>query len=169
MGLVEALTARESLQEDAALDTDPGAAGSADGFATLSTDSTSRTRLAKAQGLWPLRRRLVVAVLSPTVFIVLVASAGGWAPATSPAWTALVALTALVSASTLATYLPLRGSGQRLDLGCTPCAAVAAVSVLASLFVLSSEPHDVPTAVLAVGISAFGLLQRLKNPATCPA
>jgi len=169
MGLVEALTTRETLHEDTAKDPDQPAAGSASELPTISTDSTLRTRLAKAQGLWPLRRRLAVAVLSPTVFVVLVASAGAWALATSPVWTALVALVALVSATTLATYLPHRGSGPRLDLGCTPCAAVAAVSVLASLFVLSSEPHDVPTAVLAVGISAFGLLQRLNNPTTCPA
>jgi len=163
------LTVREALNEDAAEDPDRHTAGSGFGLATISTESTSRRRLAGAAWLWPLRRRLAVAVLSPTVFVVLVASSGGWALATSPGWTALVALVALVSAATLATYLPRGGAGPRLDLGCTPCAAVAALSVLASLFVLSSEPHDVPTAVLAVGISAFGLMQRLNNPATCPA
>jgi len=35
--------------------------------------------------------------------------------------------------------------------------------------VLSSAPHDVSTAVLALGISVFGLVQRLNNPSTCPA
>jgi len=132
-------------------------------------DSTPRTRLATLQGQWPLRRRLAVAGLVPAVFVVLVASSGGWAFATSPGWTVLVALVAFASAATLASYLPHRGSGPRLDLGCTPCGAVAALSALASMLVLSSEPYDVPTAFLAVGISAFGLMQRLKIPTTCPA
>ncbi len=161
------MTAREALSEDAAQAPERRAAASGSGLATISTGSTSRGRLVKLRGLWPLRRLLAVAALSPTVFVVLIAASGGWAVAASPGWTALVAAVALVSAATLATYLPRRGSS--LDLGCTPCAAVAALSVPASFFVLSSAPHDVPTAVLAVGISAFGLMQRLNNPVTCPA
>jgi hypothetical protein len=67
------------------------------------------------------------------------------------------------------TYLPRPGTGLKLDLGCTPCAAVAALTVLASFGLLNSAPHDVSTAVLALGVSAFGLVQRLNNPSTCPA
>jgi hypothetical protein len=74
---------------------------------------------------------------------------------------------ALACATTLATYQPRPGTGLRPDLGCTPCAAVAAVTVLASFGLLSSAPHDVST-VLALGVSAFGLVQRLKNSSTCP-
>ncbi|MEP7194440.1 MAG: hypothetical protein ABI903_16465, partial [Actinomycetota bacterium] len=81
----------------------------------------------------------------------------------------LVAGVAFACATTLATYLPRPGAGLRPDLGCTPCAAVAAVTVLASIGLLSSAPHDVSTAVLALGVSAFGLVQRLNNPTTCPA
>jgi hypothetical protein len=43
------------------------------------------------------------------------------------------------------------------------------VSVLAAFGVLSSDPHDVSTAFLALGISGFGLMQRLNSPNTCPA
>jgi hypothetical protein len=118
---------------------------------------------------WPLRRRMAVALAAPALFGLMVAVSGGWAPATSPGWTALVAGVALACATTLATYLPRPGTGLKPDLGCTPCAAVAAVTVLASFGLLNSAPHDVSTAVLALGVSAFGLVQRLNNPSTCPA
>jgi hypothetical protein len=112
---------------------------------------------------------VAVAVLGPVLFVLMVAAGGGWTLATSPGWTALVAGVALACATTLATYLPRPGIGLRLDFGCTPCAAVAAVTVLASFGLLSSAPHDVPTAILALGVAAFGLVQRLTNPSTCPA
>ena len=126
-------------------------------------------RYANALTAWPLRKRMAVGLVAPVLFVLMVATSGGWAPATSPGWTALVAGVALASATTLATYLPRAGTGLRPDLGCTPCAAVAAVTVLASFGLLSSAPHDVSTAVLALGVSAFGLVKRLNNPSTCPA
>jgi hypothetical protein len=112
---------------------------------------------------------LAVVVTAPVLFVLTVAASGGWAPVTSPGWTALVVMVALASATTLATYLPHPGAGLRVELGCTPCAAVAAVTVVVSFGLLSSAPHDVSTAVLALVVSAFGLVQRLKNPSTCPA
>jgi len=130
---------------------------------------TTQRRYANALAAWPLRKRMAVGLIAPVLFVLMVATSGGWAPATSPGWTALVAGVAFACATTLATYLPRPGIGLRPDLGCTPCAAVAAVTVLASFGLLSSAPHDVSTAVLALGVSAFGLVQRLKNPSTCPA
>jgi len=124
-------------------------------------------RFADALAVWPLRRKIAVAALSPVLLVLMVAASGGWAMTTSPGWTVLVVTIALACASTLATYLPSPGTGRRPDLGCTPCAAVAAVSVLAAVAVLSSAPHDVSTAVLALGISGFGLMQRLNSPSTC--
>ena len=112
---------------------------------------------------------MAVGLIAPVLLVLMVGTSGGWALATSPGWTALVAGVALAGATTLATYLPRPGTGLRLDLGCTPCAAVAAVTVLASFGLLSSAPHDVSTAVLALGVSAFGLVPRLNNPSTCPA
>ena len=143
-----------------------------DPAADPATDPAAPTahRYANALTAWPLRRRMAVVVIAPALFVLLAAASGGWALATSPGWTALVALVALVCATTLAKYIPSPGAGLRPDLGCTPCAAVGAVSVLASFGVLSSAPHDVSTAVLALGISVvFGLVQRLNNPSTCPA
>jgi hypothetical protein len=112
---------------------------------------------------------MAVGLIAPVLLVLMVATSGGWAAATSLVWTALVAGVALACAATLATYLPRAGTGFRPDLGCTPCAAVAAVTVLASFGLLNSAPHDVSTAVLALGVSAFGLVQRLNNPSTCPA
>ena len=131
--------------------------------------ATARRRYANALAAWPVRRRMAVGLLAPVLLVLMVATSGGWAPATSPMWTARVAGVALACATTLATYLPRPGTGLKPDLGCTPCAAVAAVTVLASFGLLNSAPHDVSTAVLALGVSAFGLVQRLNNPSTCPA
>jgi hypothetical protein len=130
---------------------------------------TTQRRYANALAAWPLRRRVAVGLIAPVLFVLMVATSGGWTPANSPGWTALVTGVAFACATTLATYLPRPGTGLRPDLGCTPCAAVAAVTVLASFGLLSSAPHDVSTAVLALGVSAFGLMQRLNNPSTCPA
>ena len=112
---------------------------------------------------------MAVGLTAPALFGLMVAASGGWALTPSPGWTAVVAGVAFACATTLATYLPRPGAGLRPDLGCTPCAAVAAVTVLASFGLLSSAPHEVSTAVLALGVSGFGLVQRLNNPSTCPA
>jgi len=130
---------------------------------------TTQRRFANALAAWPLRRRVAVGLTAPALLGLMVAASGGWAPTPSPGWTALVAGVAFACATTLATYLLRPETGLRPDLGCTPCAAIAAVTVLASFGLLSSAPHDVPTAVLALGVSAFGLVQRLNNPSTCPA
>lgn len=128
-----------------------------------------RPWFANASGAWPLRRLVAVAVLSPLLFALLVGVAGGWAPGAALGWTVIVALTALAAAATLATYLPRPGAGRKLEVGCTPCAAVAALSVLGAAAVLSTAPYDVSKAVLALVIVGFGLTQRLTNPATCAA
>ena len=118
---------------------------------------------------WPPRRIVAVAVLSPVLAVVLIGEAGGRAAPAPAGWTALVVLVAVTSGATLATYVPRPGTGRQLAVGCTPCASVAALSVLISAVVLGSAPHDVPTAVLAWGVAAFGLRQRLANPSTCAA
>lgn len=122
-----------------------------------------------ALAAWPFRRRVVVAVLAPLLFLLIAAVSGWWPVGTSRGWTAVVVLVAVACATTLATYVPPSGTGLRPDLGCTPCAAVAAVSVLAAIVMLGSAPHDLSTAFWALGISVFGLAQRLNNPSTCPA
>ena len=124
-------------------------------------------RLAKARAAWPLRRLVVVAVVAAALMALLVAIARR--PVTPPGWTALAGLVALTGAATVATYVPRPGSGARLDVGCTPCASVAALTVPIAVVVLNMSSHDVPSAILALGVAVFGLRQRLTDPSTCPA
>lgn len=107
-------------------------------------------------------------MIFPALLLVQLSAGGGWTPGETYGWTALVVAVAVASAATLATYVPRVGPLTRLDLGCSPCAAVAALSVLAATAVLSTAPHDVPTAILAVVAAGFGLRQRLVNAGSCP-
>ncbi|WP_143426827.1 hypothetical protein [Georgenia soli] len=124
------------------------------------------TALRGGGGRWPRRRTVATAALTPVLLAALVTTGGGWMPTEAPLWTALVALTALISAATLATYLPLRGQGWRPDLGCSPCAAMSAGSVLAAAWLLGSAPLQPAMAVVALAAVAFGLVQRLTGAAT---
>lgn len=127
----------------------------------------NRRLLARTRAAWPPRRLVAVAVLAPALMALLETVAGE--SVTPPGWTALAGLVALSAAATLATYLPRPGAGVRLDVGCTPCASVAAMTVPIAVVVLNMSAHDVPSAILALGVAVFGLRQRLTDPITCPA
>ncbi|WNB84728.1 hypothetical protein [Cellulomonas sp. ATA003] len=120
-------------------------------------------------GRWPRRRVTATAVLTPALFAVLVAAGGGFpAPALWTVLVALVALVAVAAAATLATYLPGPGKGRRPDLGCSPCAAMAAMTVLAAAWFLQAAPHQPSMAAAALAAVGFGLLQRLtQTGASC--
>lgn len=135
----------------------------------MPVDLTGRPRSTGIRAGWPARRLVTVAGAAPLVLALLVATSGGWGPAASPGWIALVSLTALAAATTVATYLPLPGTGLRLDVGCMPCAVVAPLSVVVSVGLVGSAAHDVPSAMLALGVAAFGLRQRLTNASSCAA
>ncbi len=114
---------------------------------------------------WPTRRRVVALAMSPAIFVALATLADGWA--SGPGWLGMVAAASVVSGATLASYVPLPGTGRRLDVGCTPCAAVAALTVLGTAGILTSMEHTVPNAVLALGVAGFGLFQRVTSNAAC--
>ena len=82
-------------------------------------------------------------MLTLPLWTVMADAGGGWAPGSLPGWSAVVALTALLGASTLATYVPLPGRAWRLDLRCAPCAAMAGLSVLAATWLLALGPATV--------------------------
>ena len=103
--------------------------------------------------------------MAPVLMALQFLVAGG--ASTSRGWTVLAGLVALTASATLATYLPRPGSGARLDVGCTPCASVAALTVPIAAVVLNSA-LDVPSAILALGVAGFGLWRRLMDPSTCP-
>lgn len=124
-------------------------------------------RFAGTRSLWPPRRLLAVAVLTPALLALLLVGSRGAATVIPAGWTALAVLVAGTSAATLATYVPLPGTGRRLDLGCSPCASIAALSALVAVAVVVSTPHDVPSAILGLGVAGFGLRQRLTGPGGC--
>lgn len=117
---------------------------------------------------WPARRWLVMAVAAPALAWLLVGVAPV-APATGrgAAWWVLVLTTALAGSGTLASYVPV--TGLRPDLGCSPCAAVSAMTVVGALMVLRSSGGDPAGPVLALAVALFGLGQRLTQPPVCPA
>lgn len=110
---------------------------------------------------WTRRRTVAAVVLTPLLLFLLVVEGGGWAPQHAPLWTALVAVTAGGAAAILATYLP--GQGACRARGLTPCAVVPLVALLAAGWLLGAEPHAVPSAIAALGVVAFGLVQRLSG------
>lgn len=111
------------------------------------------------------RQVAVTLAVAPLLLWVLTLAGGGIA---SGPWTALVALTAVLGAATVASYVPAPGTGWAPAWGCSSCAVIAAVTVPASALILGSAPGQTPTASLALMVAAFGLAQRLRDPRTCP-
>ncbi|MDO8107873.1 hypothetical protein Q6348_11770 [Isoptericola sp. b441] len=105
----------------------------------------------------PGRRAIAWVLLAPVL-----ATAGYAAlhPAAATDRVALVVVAAL-GAATLARYVPT--VGLRPVLGCTPCAVAAGLSVPVAAALLASG-----AAGLGVAVAAMGLVQRLRQPDTCP-
>ncbi|PFG38990.1 hypothetical protein ATJ97_1484 [Georgenia soli] len=147
----------------------PDAAGGADSPAPGIVTPLTRSAPPREHGTrtWrPGRRAAATTVLAPPLFAALVATGGGWTPLSAPLWTALVALTSVVGAATLSTYLPLRGQGRRPNAGCTPCAAMSAVTVLGAAWLLGSAPLQPTMAAVALAAVTFGLVQRVTGAGT---
>jgi len=115
---------------------------------------------------WPRRRWLVVAAAAPALTWLLVAVAPV-APAAGRGgvWWFLVLATALAGSGTLASYLPV--SGRRPDLGCSPCAALSALTVVGAVLVMRSSGGEPTGPVLTLAVALFGLGQRLAQPPVC--
>ena len=115
---------------------------------------------------WPLRRRLALVVLVPLVAALLLRAGSAEAGAVTPLWTALVLLAAVLGAGVLASYLPATGRG--LDLGCSPCAVMSALTLVGATMAMRNYGADVAGPLVASAVLLFGLTQRLSQPATCP-
>lgn len=113
--------------------------------------------------VWGRRRLVVGAALVPGVFWLLVQAGGGWTPAATPGWVALLAVVAVVGALTLASYVPARGEVWRDTLGCSPCAVVSGGTVLAAAFLVAQAPHQVGMVLPALAVVLFGLVQRTSS------
>lgn len=117
--------------------------------------------------IWGRRRLAAATVLAPVLFGLLVRSGGGWTPQPSPAWLALVGAAAAIGALTLASYVPTRGMSWRDTLGCSPCAVVSGGTTIAAAFLLGAGPHQISTALPAVAVVLFGLVQRTGSTTIC--
>jgi hypothetical protein len=115
---------------------------------------------------WPTRRRIAVALLLPLVAAWFVAVGGSTQLPPSAGWYGLVAVASVLGAGVLATYVPVVGRG--IDLGCTPCAMLSALTLVGATMALRSYGGDVAGPLVAAAVLLFGLTQRLSQPATCP-
>ena len=113
---------------------------------------------------WSRRRWVAATVALPLVLLVLLRAAAPTSGATS-LWMTLVGLAAAAGSLTLASYLPARG--WRPDLGCSPCAAVSGLTLVGALVVLDGYGPDVSGPLLAVLLTTFGLVQRLRQQPAC--
>jgi hypothetical protein len=115
--------------------------------------------LGPAAGLraWPRRRWL-----SAVALVVPLGMAYGSVGAATPVWwsTSVTGASAVLAALVLASYVPLPGAGIRLDVGCSPCAVMAAATVLGSLVLRATAPLDGGLALVSLMVLAFGLVQR---------
>lgn len=114
---------------------------------------------------WPRRRRVAAGLLLPLVatWFLVVGNTSPVRPGLT--WYAVVALASVLGAGVLASYVPVVGRG--LDLGCTPCATMSALTLLGATLALRSYGPDVAGPLVAVALLVFGLAQRMNQPATC--
>lgn len=112
---------------------------------------------------WSPRRWITVSLSAPLLTWVILAAGQGhrW-------WGWLSALMiAMLAAVVLASYLPTPGSGRLVDVGCSPCAAVAGMAVLFAVLARVSAPGSAVTAVIAALVLVAAVRQRLTDAAVC--
>ncbi|MGN6240873.1 MAG: hypothetical protein ACTHNI_14185 [Cellulosimicrobium cellulans] len=115
------------------------------------------------------RRAVATAALTAPVGALLVVAGGGWDPLRAPVWTAVVLVAAVVGASTLATFVPRCGESWRSALGCGPCAAVGALTVLLAAWLVETTPHGLAAAAAGLGAVVVGRVhRRVSAQASCP-
>lgn len=114
---------------------------------------------------WPTRRRVAAALLLPLVAVWFVVVGGSTQASPSPGWYAMVMVAAVLGAGVLASYVPVVGRG--LDLGCTPCAMMSALTLVGATIALRNYGPDVAGPLVAGAVLLFGLTQRMSQPATC--
>lgn len=82
-------------------------------------------------------------------------------------WWPASATIAIAAGVVLASYVPGPGSGRLLEIGCTPCAAVAGLLAGFALLSALGSVSGTSTAV-ALALMVAAALQRLNDTGTCP-
>lgn len=114
---------------------------------------------------WPRRRWITAVLAAPVLAGLLLATGRGGAWWGWPVAVLVAGLAALVVAS----YLPVPGSGRLLEVGCSPCAVVAAGGVAVAILARTGAPGSPATAVLAILVLLAAVRQRLADAIACPA
>ena len=114
---------------------------------------------------WPHRRRVAVLMLTPVMAAIFVAVSGTPVDHVSAAWLLFVAVAATVAAAVLGSYVPR--NGLRPDVGCTPCAAMSAMTVVGAMMALNNFGSMLIGPALAIAVTLFGFAQRLGQTETC--
>ncbi|MHB1592870.1 MAG: hypothetical protein ACYCO9_13890 [Streptosporangiaceae bacterium] len=130
----------------------------------------SGIRIGTGLRTWP-RRRWVVAAAAFPVLAIIFAVVGGGPATTASAWWfwPWLILTSALASVVLASYLARPGTGKAIEVGCSPCAAAAGVALVAALMAHASAPASPFMALVATGLAAFALRQRLTDASSCPA
>lgn len=114
---------------------------------------------------WPQRRFRAMVLLVPLLGTALVLASGADLGAVTPAWIAFTVTAATTGGAVLASYLP--ATGRKLEIGCSPCATMAALSVVGELMAMHTYGSLWIGPALAIAVSLFGLTQRLGDSTTC--
>ena len=114
---------------------------------------------------WPPRRRLAYPVAVAMLGVGYLTAVGVPATTLSKAWFALALTATGLGAAVLVSYVP--ASGWRPVLGCSPCAAFAALTVLGSLVAVATYGPTFVGPALGAALSLFGLAQRLGESDRC--
>ena len=116
---------------------------------------------------WP-RRRWAALVAALPVLAVLFDAVGASSVGGSPWWAwPLVAVDALLAATVLSSYVPAPGSGRLVDVGCSPCATVAGLTVVLALMARSAAPADATMGAISALLLLAGVRQRLGDATAC--
>lgn len=120
---------------------------------------------------WPRRRWLLAAAAFPALVLLFAAAGSGSLAAASASWWTWpwLILNGALASVVVASYLALPGTRKIIDVGCSPCAAVAGLALVGALMAHSSAPASPAMAVAASALTAFALRQRLADAGTCPA
>lgn len=111
-------------------------------------------------------RRWVAALVATPLVLAAFWSAAGVPPAAPGAgWLGLLLLAGVAGAAVVASYVPLRGL--RPEVGCSPCAAVSGLTLVGAAVVLGGYGSDVSGPLLALALTSFGLVQRLRQQPAC--
>ncbi len=114
-------------------------------------------------------RRGLAAVLLTAVALAAIVVGQGWPQSDVPAWSLLALATAVLAATSLATYVPAEGAGWRPDLGCGSCAAVSGLAAAGSVWFVATSPISLGAGLLGLAVSGFALVKRLTDPEVCAA